>query len=90
MPLDDEYGQILPTEADVLQALGEVVGPDMAAALWEVGARTLGLARPVSSPEDLRQMAEHLMSVGELTRVSARSLKVRVITHDALSRTVSA
>jgi hypothetical protein len=30
------------------------------------------------------------MNVGELARVSARSLKARVITHDALGRAVPA
>lgn len=89
MPFNDEYGHVLPTEDDALEALGELVGPTMADGLWDLAARTLGVARPVQSADDLRRMAEHLMTVGELTRVSARSLKVRVITHDALARTVS-
>lgn len=88
MALNDEYRHDLPTEEESLQAFGEVVGPEMAAGVWELAARTLGIARPVRSASDLRRMAEHLMTAGELVRVSARSLKVRVITHEALSRTV--
>jgi hypothetical protein len=90
MPMNDEYGHRLPTEDDALQALSELVGTEMAYGLWELAARTLGVARPVSSAADLRRMAEHLMNVGDLVRVSARSLKVRVITHDALARAVPA
>lgn len=90
MPTNDDYGHELPTEDDALQALTELVGAETAYGLWELAARSLGLARPVSSATDMRRMAEHLMNVGELVRVSARSLKVRVITHDALARAVPA
>jgi hypothetical protein len=90
MPTNNDYGHELPTEDDALEALGELVGAGTARALWQLGARELGIALPVSSAADLRRMAEHLMNVGELVRVSARSLKVRVVTHDALGRTVTA
>jgi hypothetical protein len=90
MPFNDEYGYDLPTEEDAVEALGELVGPAMADGLWDLAARSLGIARPVRSADDLRRLADHLMSVGEMARVSARSLKVRVITHDALGRTVPA
>jgi hypothetical protein len=90
MPLNDEYGLDLPTEDDALTALAAVVGRDMAAGLWELSTRAVGVSRPVRSAADLRRVAEHLMSVGELARVAGRSLKVRVVTYDALSRTVAA
>jgi hypothetical protein len=90
MPANDDYGHDLPTEDDALQALGELVGAETAYGLWELGARALGIARPVQSAADMRRMAEHLMNLGDLVRVSARSLKVRVITHDALARAVPA
>jgi len=90
MPMNDDYGHHLPTEDDAVEALGELVGPAMAAGLWDLAARSLGIARPVTSAADLRRLADHIMNVGEMARVSARSLKVRVITHDALSGSVSA
>jgi hypothetical protein len=89
MPLSKEYGLVLPTEDDALAALAEMIGPDMAVGLWELSTQALGIARPVSSAADLRRVAEHLMNVGEFARVTARSLKVRAVTYDALSRTVT-
>jgi hypothetical protein len=82
------YGQDRPTEADALRALAELLGPRAAEGIWDLSARELGLTRPLETPADLRRMAEHLMSVGDLLRVAARSTKVRVITYEALSRSV--
>jgi hypothetical protein len=82
------YGQDRPTEADALRALAELLGPRTAEGIWDLSARELGLTRPLETPADLRRMAEHLMSVGDLLRVAARSTKVRVITYEALSRSV--
>ena len=90
MPVIDEYGHELPSEGDALEGLAELVGRETADGLWDLATRALGIARPVRSAADLRRLAEHLMNLGELTRVSARSLKVRTITYDALSRKVTA
>ncbi|MEV4346199.1 hypothetical protein AB0J83_17150 [Actinoplanes sp. NPDC049596] len=76
-----------PTEADALAAIAELIGPEMAAGIWDLSVRALGLRRPVESTADLRRVAEHLMATGDLVRVAGRSLKVRAITYDALSPT---
>ncbi|GIF18391.1 hypothetical protein BJ973_008649 [Actinoplanes tereljensis] len=85
----NEYGQECPTEGDALEALAELVGHRLAEGIWDLSARELGLRRPLTEPNDLRRVAEHLMTVGDLLRVAGRSTKVRVITYEALSRTVS-
>ena len=85
----NEYGQDRPTEEEALTALAELVGRGMAEGLWELAAAELDLQRPLESPADLRRMAEHMMNIGDLMRVAGRSSKVRVITYEALSRTVS-
>jgi hypothetical protein len=76
-----------PTEADALNAIAELIGPEMATGLWDLSVRVLGLSRPVESTADLRLVAEHLMATGDLVRVAGRSLKVRAITYEALSPT---
>ena len=85
----NEYGQERPTEEDALAALAELVGRRLAEGVWELSCRELGLQRPLQTTADLRRLAEHLMNVGDLMRVAARSTKVRVITYEALSRTVT-
>jgi hypothetical protein len=84
----DDYGHDLPTEADAVRALADLIGPQMAEGLWSLAAQALGMDRPVTEPTDLRRVAEHVMEVGELSRVAGRSLKVRIITYEALARTV--
>ncbi|HWS31743.1 MAG TPA: hypothetical protein VN408_03260 [Actinoplanes sp.] len=83
-----EYGPDRPTEQDAVQALADLVGPQMADGLWNLSVQALGLHRPVEGPADLKRVAEHVMEIGELARVAGRSLKVRIITHEALTRTV--
>jgi hypothetical protein len=90
MPVNDDYGYAMPTEDDALVALGELVGREVADGLWDLTARALGISRPVQSTDDLRRVAEHLMTIGDLARVSGRSLKVRLITYDALGRVSAA
>ena len=85
----NEYAQERPTEEEALSALAELVGRSAAEGLWDLSARELNLRRPLESPADLRRMAEHMMNIGDLMRVAGRSTKVRVITYEALSRTVS-
>ena len=85
----NEYAYERPTEEETLSALAELVGRRAADGLWDLTARELNLHRPLNSPADLRRMAEHMMNLGDLMRVAGRSAKVRVITHEALSRTVS-
>ncbi|WP_433296659.1 hypothetical protein ACQP2F_38960 [Actinoplanes sp. CA-030573] len=85
----NQYGQERPTEDEALRALGELVGPRVAEGMWDLGARELGLNRPLENTADLRRMAEHMMAVGDMMRVAGRSTKVRVITYEALSRSVS-
>lgn len=82
----DDYGQQPPTEADAVAALAELVGPETADGMWNLSVRALGLQRPVAQITDLRRVADQMMSTGELVRVAGRSLKVRAITFDALSR----
>lgn len=89
MTATNEYGQQCPTEADALRALAEVLGTRAAEGIWDLCARELGLSRPVDTAADLRRMADHMMTVGDLLRVAGRSTKIRVITYDALSRTVT-
>ncbi|GAA4591518.1 hypothetical protein BJY16_000299 [Actinoplanes octamycinicus] len=84
----EDYGQDRPTEQDAVKAFAELLGPKVAEGLWGLAVLSLGLQRPVSDPADLRRVAEHMMEVGELSRVAGRSLKVRLITYEALARTV--
>ncbi|GAA1605942.1 hypothetical protein [Actinoplanes couchii] len=77
-----------PTEQDAVRALADLVGPQMAEGLWNLSVQALGLHRPVEDPADLRRIAEHVMEIGELSRVAGRSLKVRIITYESLTRTV--
>jgi hypothetical protein len=89
MALPESFGLDLPSEPEAIGALGDTIGHDMAAGLWDLCARSLGLTRPITAPDDLRRMAERIMQIGELARVSGRSLKIRVITYDALARPVA-
>ncbi|MEU4687992.1 hypothetical protein [Actinoplanes sp. NPDC023714] len=84
----ENYGHDQPTEQDAVRALADLVGPQMAEGLWGLAVQALGMSRPVTTPADLRRVAEHVMEVGELSRVAGRSLKVRIITYEALARTV--
>jgi hypothetical protein len=86
----ENYGHDRPTERDAVEALADLVGPQMAEGLWSLSVQALGLRRPISTSADLRKVAEHVMEIGELSRVAGRSLKVRIITYDALARTVQA
>jgi hypothetical protein len=85
----EDYGHEAPTEQDAVKALADLVGPKMAEGLWSLTVQSLGMQRPVTTPADLRRVAEHVMEVGELSRVAGRSLKVRLITYEALARTVT-
>ncbi|BAL92087.1 hypothetical protein AMIS_68670 [Actinoplanes missouriensis 431] len=84
----ENYGHDMPTEQDAVKALADLIGPQMAEGLWTLAVQALGMRRPVTSPAELRRVAEHVMEVGELSRVAGRSLKVRIITYEALARTV--
>jgi len=88
MTPSNEYGQERPTENEAIDALAELVGRRIAEGIWDLSARELGLRRPLDSAADLRKMAEHMMTVGDMMRVAGRSTKVRVITYEALSRAV--
>ncbi|GAA2862945.1 hypothetical protein Acy02nite_53060 [Actinoplanes cyaneus] len=85
----EDYGHEAPTEQDAVKAFADLVGPKMAEGLWTLAVQSLGMQRPVTTPADLRRVAEHVMEVGELSRVAGRSLKVRLITYEALARTVT-
>jgi hypothetical protein len=85
----NDYAQECPTEEEALSALAELVGQNVAEGVWDLSARELNLRRPLESPADLRRMAEQMMNIGDLMRVAGRSTKVRVITYEALNRTVS-
>jgi hypothetical protein len=85
----ENYGHDQPTEQDAVKALADLVGPQMAEGLWSLSVQVLGLRRPISTSAELRRVAEHVMEVGELSRVAVRSLKIRIITYEALARTVT-
>jgi hypothetical protein len=89
MAANNAYGQEQPTEQEAVNALAELVGHSMAEGIWELSVRELNLRRPLTDPADLRLVADNLMLVGDLLRVAGRSTKVRVITYEALSRTVT-
>lgn len=74
------------TENDAIQALTAVVGPDLAKVLWMVSARSLSLEQPVTAPADLRRIAAHITDLGDLSRIAGRSLMLRIITYEALTR----
>jgi hypothetical protein len=82
------YDAGTPTENEALDALSELVGPHTAEGIWNLSCRDLGLNRPLTASADLRRIADHMMMLGDLMRVAGRSTKVRVITHEALSRPV--
>ncbi|MFC7527189.1 hypothetical protein [Actinoplanes sp. GCM10030250] len=84
----EDHGHDVPTEQDAVKALADLIGPKMAEGLWTLSVQALGLHRPVDTPSELRRVAEHVMEVGELSRVAGRSLKVRIITYEALARAV--
>ena len=77
-----------PSEREALGNLADRIGAPLAEQLWDTAARNLGLTRPLDCAADLRQMTDYLMEVGDLMRVAARSTKVRVITHEAINRSV--
>ncbi|MEV0897302.1 hypothetical protein [Actinoplanes sp. NPDC049802] len=84
----EDHGKERPTEKDAVKALADLIGPQMAEGLWALSVQSLGLRRPVTTSADLRRVAEHVMEVGELSRVAGRSLKVRIITYEALGRVI--
>ncbi|WP_433791665.1 hypothetical protein [Actinoplanes sp. CA-252034] len=83
----EDYGQESPTEQEAVKALADLIGPQMAEGLWALSVQAVGLRRPVKTTAELRRVAEHVMEVGGLSRVAGRSLKVRIITYEALART---
>jgi hypothetical protein len=85
----NQFPEQCPTEDEALAALAELVGRPMAEGIWDLSAAELDLTRPLQSSADLRRMSEYLMQVGDLLRVAGRSTKIRVITFEALSRTLS-
>ena len=89
MAKTETVGHALPTESEAVRAFADLIGPQMAEGLWDLTVRALGLSRPVTSAADLRRVAEHIMDAAELSRVAGRSLKVRIITYEALDRTVT-
>jgi hypothetical protein len=89
MARTENHGQDQPTEQDAVKALADLIGPQMAEGLWILSVQALGLRQPITSSAELRRVAEHVMEVGELSRVAGRSLKVRIITYEALARTVT-
>jgi len=82
----EDFCYDVSTEADAITALSAVMGPDLASVLWKVSTRSLNLESPVESPADLRRVAEHIMDLGDLARIGARSLLLRVITYEAVAR----
>jgi hypothetical protein len=74
-----------PTEEGTVAALSELVGRALAKELWELAVTELNLSRPITNPLHLRQVAEHLMSIGDASRVAGRALRVQVVTYQALA-----
>jgi hypothetical protein len=74
-----------PSEEGTVAALAQVVGRALARELWELAVTELNLSRPITNPAHLRQVAEHLMTIGDASRVAGRALRVQVITYQALA-----
>jgi hypothetical protein len=86
LPAKENFQYDVTTENDAIQALTAVVGPDLAQVLWRVSAQSLSVEQPVTAPSDLRRVAEHITDLGDLARIAGRSLMLRIITYEALSR----
>lgn len=72
-----------PTQAALIAALSAQLGPETARALVDLTIKKLRLVRPYTT-DDLVTMAEDLMNVGDVLRVTARSEKIRAVTYRAL------
>ena len=84
IPAAHGYHMDRPTEEAAVAALSGSLGPRPAEDMWNLAVRALGLHRPVDHPCDLRRVAKYLIEAAQLTRVAGRSLKVNVITYQAL------
>ena len=81
------YDYAEPTEKSLLSALTTSVGADAARALTDLATKKLGRRNP-TGPDDLIAMANYLMELGDLLRVTARSEKIRTVTYRALNAAV--
>lgn len=81
------YGQAMPTEDAVIQSLGELVGPDGAVSVWESTCERAHVVRPVWELSTLLLVAE-LLTASEvsLARVAGRSIVIRIVSYNALSK----
>ena len=72
-----------PTEARLIAALTATFDADTAKTLVATAARKMH-RRHLHSPEDGITTTEILMDLGDLLRVTARSEKIRAVTHRVL------
>ena len=69
-----------PTKASLIAALSAAIGADTARALVDLTSKKLRTTRP-GNPDDLIALTEALMDIGDRLRVTARSEKIRAVTH---------
>jgi hypothetical protein len=80
------YAQREPTEASARKWLEDVLGVEGASAAWDRARHRAGVAEPVTSLDDLDRMAGALAASDvPLTRVTGRSLLIRIASYRALS-----
>ena len=72
-----------PSEAQLIAALTATFGADTATTLVALAADRMN-RRHLHSAEDVIKATEILMDLGDLLRVTARSEKIRAVTHRAL------
>jgi hypothetical protein len=85
-PSPADYGQTLPSEAEVIADLMKLVGPEVAISVWQAAAVSEGAAGPQGDHEPLLlRIAEQLAARPDVAGVFGRSLAVRIKTYIALS-----
>jgi hypothetical protein len=78
-----------PTEADAVAAFRQVFGDAAAEAIWSTAVRTAGLTAPPEDVHDLMRVCVQLTEISEAMRVASRSLRIRLIAHGAMMRSVA-
>jgi hypothetical protein len=77
------YAHDQSARKNMIGALTDSVGAEAASILTDLAFRKAGRRLPAST-DDLISMAEYLMELGALVRVTARAQKVAAVTHRAL------
>jgi hypothetical protein len=78
------YGLTRPTVADVLVAVHRAHGPG-ATTVWTTMLARAGLAGHETDDDALRRLLDALAGLDPVSRISARSLRIRLNTYDNLT-----